>query len=281
MNILYCGDNNIENGLIISILSLLKNIKEELHIYILTIELNTNYYSIKTVDNSCIDQLNNLVKEKNINSFVKKIDITEMFIQELPRINMDTRFTPCCMLRLWADKIQELPDRILYLDNDVICRKDITEFYSQNIDNYELVGVLDYYGSWLFRNNILKRDYLNSGVLLLNLKKIRETGLFEKCRIRCQTTKMFMPDQSAINKLATSKKIEPRKYNEQRKLHKNTVIQHFTTSFRLFPWFHSVTIKPWDIENVHNKLKIHEYDDILEEYKNIKNNNKLINKIKN
>ena len=39
MNILYCGDKNIEKGLTISILSLLKNIKEELNIYVLTIQL--------------------------------------------------------------------------------------------------------------------------------------------------------------------------------------------------------------------------------------------------
>ena len=39
MNILYCGDRGIEDGLIISILSLLKNVKEELNIYVLTAEI--------------------------------------------------------------------------------------------------------------------------------------------------------------------------------------------------------------------------------------------------
>ena len=104
---------------------------------------------------------------------------------------------------------------------------------------------------------------------MLNIKKIKETGLFEKARKMCQSEKMFMPDQSALNRLAISKKIMQRKYNEQRKLKKDTVLQHFTTSFRLFPILHTVTIKPWDIENVHKKLKIHEYDDILEKYKKI------------
>ena len=37
MNILYCGDENIENGLIISILSLLKNVNQKLKVYVLTI----------------------------------------------------------------------------------------------------------------------------------------------------------------------------------------------------------------------------------------------------
>ncbi|MCD7884699.1 MAG: hypothetical protein LUI87_13495, partial [Lachnospiraceae bacterium] len=78
--------------------------------------------------------------------------------------------------------------------------------------------------------------------------------------------KMFMPDQSAINKLAAQKKLCSRAYNEQRRLHEETVFQHFTTSFRFFPWLHTLTVKPWQIEQVHEKLKLHEYDDILQEY---------------
>ncbi|MBO4815897.1 MAG: glycosyltransferase family 8 protein [Clostridia bacterium] len=272
MNILYCGDNNITDGLIISILSLLKNIKEKLNIYVLTMELVTENKTYNAISNASIDYLDKIVKSKNEKSFVKKIDITNMYKEELPIKNMETRFTPYCMVRLFADKIQEIPDRILYLDTDVICRKDCLEFYNQDIENYELVGVLDFYGSHFFRNNIFKKDYLNSGVLLLNMKKIKATKLFENCRKKCIEEEMFMPDQSAINKLTTAKKIMPRKYNEQRRLHKNTVFQHFTTSFRLFPLFHTVTIKPWNIEELHSKLKIKEYDDILNEYIKIKQN---------
>ena len=122
----------------------------------------------------------------------------------------------------------------------------------------KLHGSLDYYGKWFFKNKKIKFNYINSGVLLLNLKKIRETGLFKKAREMCQNKKMFMPDQSSLNKLSVGKKIEKRKYK------KDTVFQHFTTSFRLLPFFHKVTIKPWDIERVHKGLKIFEYDDILE-----------------
>ena len=109
-------------------------------------------------------------------------------------------------------------------------------------------------------------DYLNSGVLLLNLDRIRQTGLFARCLERCRTKNMFMPDQSAINKLAEEKRILPRKYNEQRKLKRDTVLQHFTGSFRLFPLFHTVSVKPWDREGLHNTLKLHEYDGLLAEY---------------
>ena len=266
MNILYCGDENIEDGLVISILSLLKNVREKLNIYVLTMDIQNEKRKFKGISNLSIEFLDKKVKESNRESFVKKIDITEMFNKDLPIKNMETRFTPYCMLRLFADKISEIPDKILYLDTDVVCRKDCSEFYNQDISKYELVGVLDYYGKWFFRNNIFKLDYINSGVLLLNICKIKEKKLFEKCRERCRDKEMFMPDQSAINKIATSKCIQSRKFNEQRKLHKNTVFQHFTTSFRFFPWLHTLTIKPWQIDRVHEELKIEEYDDILEEY---------------
>ena len=73
---------------------------------------------------------------------------------------MSTRFTPCCMLRLFADEIAELPDRLLYLDTDIICRKDFTEFYYQNMENVEIAGVLDYYGSWFLERTFKKEIIL-------------------------------------------------------------------------------------------------------------------------
>ncbi len=266
MNILYCGDSNIEKGLIISILSLMKNVKEELNIIVMTMSLETPEKKYLPVGQKTIDYLDGRLKQQNEKSAIRLVDVTERFAREVPKVNMETRFTPYCMLRLFADEIDDLPDNILYLDNDVVCRKDFSDFYYQDLENYELAGVLDYYGSWFFRRNIFKRDYLNSGVLLLNMKKIKETGLFAKCRTMCINKKMFMPDQSALNKLANKKVIKKRKYNEQRKLHDDTVLQHFTTSFRFLPYIHTVTIKPWQIDLVHEQLKLHEYDDILNEY---------------
>lgn len=266
MNILYCGDDYIEEGLLISILSLLNNVDEPLGIYILTMQLKTAEKVYQPVSDTAAAFLHEQVRSVHPASFVQKIDITELFLQELPLANMGTRFTPCCMLRLFADLVPQLPEKILYLDNDVVCRQDCGSFYQQDIADYELAGVLDHYGKWLFRRSLARLDYLNSGVLLLNLRKIRETGLFHNCRQLCREKTMFMPDQSAINALASAKKFLPRRYNEQRKLHKDTVFQHFTTSFRFFPWLRALTVKPWQVERVQQELKLHEYDELLAEY---------------
>ena len=244
MNILYCGDKNIADGLVISALSLLGHSSEPLNIYVLTVHFETEERKCEALPQSLADFLDGRIKAENPGSSVKLIDVTSLFTSELPEANLGTRFT--------------------YLDNDVICRRDFDDFYNMDMTGAEIAGVLDYYGSWFFRRRIFSRDYLNSGVLLLNMPEIRRTGLFSRCRKRCAEKKMFMPDQSALNKLSDKKIILPRIYNEQRKLHDDTIFQHFTTSFRFFPWLHAVSVKPWQVEKMHEVLGIHEYDGLLE-----------------
>ena len=274
MNLLYCGDEKAEDGILISILSFLKHTEEQLNIYIMTMDLETDEKSFHAISDDAVRFLDRRVKQENPGNSVVKIDAGDCFLADLPKANMKTRFTPYCMLRLFADEIPGLPDKLLYLDADVICRRDCGKFYHQDISGCELAGILDYYGKWFFRKNLFRMDYLNSGVLLLNMERIRRDGLFRKCRQLCREKKMFMPDQSAINRLAKEKRIQPGRYNEQRKLREDTVLQHFTTSFRFFPWLHTLTVKPWQIDKMHEKLRLYEYDDILEEYRMLKKENR-------
>lgn len=271
MNILFSGDGNIASGVLIAALSLCRTVNEPVHIYLLTATVTHGSTCRQALSQDFADFLDTQMKQYNPRHLVQRVDITDRFASDKPEANMDTRFTPCCMLRLYADRVEQLPDRILYLDNDVICRSDPSEFYYQDLTDFSLAGTLDYYGSWFFYTKPPMRDYLNSGVLLLNLKRIRQNGLFEKCREKCKNEEMFMPDQSAINKLCRDKKICPRRFNEQRRLHRDTVFQHFTTSFRFFPWFHTVSVKPWNTEGMHKILRLHEYDALLEEYQRLKN----------
>ena len=75
-----------------------------------------------------------------------------------------------------------------------------------------------------------------------------------------------MPDQTALNKFAIKRKVNV-KYNAQGKIKNDTVFKHFTTFFKFFPYIRAVTIKPWNVEMLHNELKIFEFDNILDEYK--------------
>lgn len=269
MNVLYCGDSNIIDGLIISILSLIKNTKDELHIFIFTMEYQNETKKYQSLPSEYIAELDKIVKKVNSQSFVKLVDITTIASKCLPKANLNTRFTPYCMLRLYADQVPDLPSKILYLDNDVVCLKDPHLLYDMDNTKYELIGALDYYGSHFFKKKIYRKDYLNSGVLLLNIDLIKKTKLFEKARRRCQNIKMLMPDQTALNLLSKKKLIVDNKFNEQKRITSDTVFRHFSTTFKFWPKFHTQTIKPWHIEELHNTLETHEFDDILEEYQKI------------
>ena len=272
MNILYCGDAGIKDGVLVSVLSLIKNNVEPLNIYIMTIDYeNTAAFSKKSAD-----FLDKLVKEKNEKSFVRLIDATEVFVKNLPKKNMGSYFTPCSMLRLYADKIPEIAklDRVLYLDYDVVCRKDVSEFYRMDLDGVEAAGVLDIYGKNFYHyHGLFNFDYMNSGVMLFNMEECIKTGMFEKAVQLCARRWMMLADQAALNKSISKRKLMPRKYNEQgERPSADTVLHHFSNNFKFWPYFRVQKVKPFEIEKVHEVLKIHEYDDILEEYVKLKEN---------
>ena len=262
MNILYCGDKNIIDGLIISTLSLAKQTSKPLNIYVLTMRMK----GFKEIPQSAIESLEKILKTKDERHSIKLIDATEEFNSDVPRANLKTFFTPYCLLRLYADLVMELPKKLLYLDTDVVALRDPYELYKVDNTNYELVGAVDYYGQHWIRTSIFEKTYMNSGVLLMNMDLIRESGLFRRTRRRVAKTKMLLPDQTSLNLYSRRKKIVDRKFNEQKRETEDTVFRHFSTTFRFWPMFHTQKIKPWDIEKLHDVLKCHAFDDVLDEY---------------
>lgn len=272
MNILYCGDKGISKGVLVSILSLLMrgDRANVYNIYIMTI----HYEGVEPFEKSTTKFLNDLVKKHNKKSTVKLIDATDVFVQNLPTKNMGSYFTPCSMLRLYIDKIPELAklDRILYLDYDVVARGDIKEFYDTDIDGVEAAGVLDIYGRRFYRyHGLFNQDYMNSGVMLFNVPKCLESGMFEKAIRLCAKRWMMLADQSALNKSIEYRKLMPRKYNEQgERPRADTVLHHFSNNFKFWPFFRVQKVKPFEIDKMHRVLKITEYDDILARYNELK-----------
>lgn len=277
MNILYCGDKGIARGVLVSILSLLmRGARSNVyHIYIMTI----SHEDTKPFEGEKAEFLDKLVKKYNQKSFVKLIDATEVFVANLPKKNMGSYFTPCSMLRLYIDKVPELSrlNKILYLDYDVVARGDICEFYETDLTGVEAAGVLDIYGKNFYHyHGLLKFDYMNSGVMLFNVPECLRTGMFARTVELCARRWMMLADQAALNKSISRRKLMPRKYNEQgERPRKDTVLHHFSNNFKFWPYFRVQKVKPFEIDKVHEVLRIYEYDDILEEYNTLKINYKL------
>ena len=76
-----------------------------------------------------------------------------------------------------ADLLPNL-ERVLYLDGDLIVKTNLEEIYYTDIRDYYAAAVVDS-GSIYFKHEYVKKvkNYFNSGVMLLNLNKIREDNM--------------------------------------------------------------------------------------------------------
>lgn len=264
INLLFTGNVKVFDGLAISLISIVRHCKEELNVKVLTMDLSGQNPNYKPLSVEQIQALEQYVQNTNQNSKIDLYDITELFKQKnKDSVNMENSYSPYAFLRLLADEVKQIPDKILYLDVDVVACGNIKELYDHDIENYEYAAVKDYYGRWFINHN-----YINSGVMLLNMKKIRETKLFEQCRTIVNTKKMKFPDQTALNKCATSKLYLPSKFNSQRRDKDTDIIRHFCKTIRWLPWFHTLNIKPWHLEKINKKLKCHKFDDVIMEAMN-------------
>ena len=267
MNILLCGNEKVFDGALTELISITNRTKEAVNCYIFTASLTRIKSEYTAIKDEQVEFLNKVVKCKNPENKVTKIDVTEIYEEEFKNCaNEGAYCTPYTLLRLLADLIPEIPDKLLYLDIDMMAGGNISTLYNIDIEEYEYAAVKEKYGSWLIRP-----DYINAGMLLLNMKKIKETGLLEKAREKIKTKKMLFADQDAIFWTTTKKKLLPRIYNEQAKFNKkDTVICHFCKRLLLLPYPHTENFKQWHVEEVHKVLKCYYFDKDLEEYMKLK-----------
>ena len=267
MNLLLCGNEGVFDGALTELISIMNKTKEIINVYIFTADISRIKPEYTSIKDEQIEFLNKVVKSKNSENSVKKIDVTEIYEKEFGHCKNESAYcTPYTLLRLLADLVPEIPNKILYLDIDMMAADDISKLYNIDISEYEYAAVREKYGS-IF----IWPDYINAGMLLLNMEKIKETNLLKKARNLIKTKKMLFADQDAIYRSTTKKLLLPRIYNEQSKFNKkDTVICHFCKRLLWRPYPHTENYKQWHIEEVHKVLKCHAFDDDLNEYMRLK-----------
>lgn len=257
MNVLYTCDDNYIWLMGISLISLLENNKnvEEINIFLLGENIS--------VENR--DKLNQ-ISEK----YGRTITIIEPKISSIPKELVSTRWPLSAFSRLYsAELLPEYLDKILYLDCDTIITTNIEELYNQDVDNCVLKGVKDCIGKQYKVNIGLNEDdiYINAGVLLLNLNKLRniDVNLEISNFIKKYTNLISYADQDILNGIFKDKMmpIKPNynvmtidcvyKYkdiiclrrptffytqDEMKDAVQNPYIIHYTTNMRIIrPWY--------------------------------------------
>ena len=242
MNILLSGNKEFIKYAKTLIFSIYKNNKDE---------KLTFYFLYVDIDEKTLNSFKRFVSKKCKSEIIfYKVD--EKKFEGLPTTNKDktSYFGVEAYLRLLSQYV--LPkklDRILYIDIDTICNNSLKELYYMDFEGSFYCGVVEEEISPEYkkeRNINEDRDYINSGVLLINLKELRKKVKREDIFDFIIKNKDIYdyPDQDVINMFYGDKikYIKDYRFNNiifyKRKFSKDIVIFHYAGSNN----------KPWQIK---------------------------------
>lgn len=184
-----------------------------------------------------------------------------LFTGNRPDISKEAYF------RLLSPYVCDEYDKLLYMDCDLIINEDISELYDLDIGDYYAAAVRDTVGIGIYNANIGNRhayyddelefgdytDYFNSGVMLLNLKRLREWGDRQKyidfmtsrdwqfhdqdiLNIICRGNVMYLsPKWNCVAEWKYDKYLPKELYSQVKEAQKNPCIVHFAGN-DLKPW---------------------------------------------
>ena len=202
INVGFCFDDNYAKYTGVTVASILSNSKQEdnIHFYFVT-------------NNITEENKEKILSLKSIKacemSFIKPAD---NLFDEFINVKTDDRLPLASFFRLKLSSILKDVDKIIYLDCDTVVNVSLREMFETDISDYPLGGVHD-----ISRRRLSIKtkfgpdgDYINSGVLLLNLKKMREDNVEEQFLTYSKeyAAEIFLGDQHVINYVLKDGKIK-------------------------------------------------------------------------
>lgn len=240
MNLFFSTDNNGVEMCLTAIYSVVKNnTGRRIAVYILDSDItpsNKHYF--------------NTLAEHFTNLKIRFIEIndTEFKRLKMPRKDLSLQ----AYFRYLIPDLLPKENKALYLDIDLLCLGPIDYLYETDIESYHVAGVEDYdvmHVPELSGVRKLASDkYLNSGVILMNLQKIRADGLVteffknagpKRSKLIPKQLDIFV-DQTVFNLTFPKKKYLSPAYNLLLKTAEDITIKptilHFSGFFKPFSY---------------------------------------------
>lgn len=220
MNILVTLDAGYLSPLTIMLRSLVDNHRCELDVYVMNSSLTKKHLkqvrdNVEAYCGSQAAQGLRLIDVKVDQAMLQDAPITDRYPQEMYYRIFAARFLP------------EHLDRVLYLDPDMVIINSLTELYEMNMGG-DWFAAASHVGKVLEKINEIRLQseepgpYINSGVMLMNLKELRkhqdERQVFDY--IEKNKELLILPDQDVISALygGRIREIDPYRYNMTERL---------------------------------------------------------------
>lgn len=213
MNILVTLDKNYLKHLVVMLYSLLKsNSNVKIDVYVMNSSLtNEDFSYIETNINS---DMIDVIDIKIDNKMLSDAPITDRYPKEM-------------YYRIFAAKyLPKNIDKIIYLDPDLVIINSLEKLYNMNLGDYFFAAASHVWGPISLFNKIrlqMEEDiYINSGVMLMNLKSLRKHQNVKEVYKFIEKNKnyLMLPDQDVISGLYSSKilPLDPYIYNMTERL---------------------------------------------------------------
>lgn len=126
-----------------------------------------------------------------------------LYEEKTKYISQQTHVTPTALIKFELPNYYSCLDKLLYLDGDIIIKDNIDELLKLDISNYYVAASYEFWAYLTAIRYTFRRKfsfYFNSGVMLLNLKKMRDNNIPDLLwDYKLHQTKTKLMDQESLN----------------------------------------------------------------------------------
>lgn len=260
--VFFAVDNGYIPFLSVALRSLIDNTSKE------------NIYAIKILYTNVTEE--NKIKIKKYeteNISIEFVDLNKQLEEIKEKLYTRNYFSNTTYYRLFIPELYPEYDKAVYIDSDTVCLSDIAELYNSDMGDNLIAGIPDgvIQAIDIFKDYVERvvgvadyNNYFNAGVIVMNLKELRDYKFEEKFIYMLEKIKFEVAqDQDYLNRLCKGRvKILDYSWNRMPVMGK--------TEGKINLIHYNLGAKPWYFDNVVYQEYFWEYAKKTEFYNEIK-----------
>lgn len=260
--VFFAVDNGYIPFLSVALRSLIDNTSKE------------NIYAIKILYTNVTEE--NKIKIKKYeteNISIEFVDLNKQLEKIKEKLYTRNYFSNTTYYRLFIPELYPEYDKAVYIDSDTVCLSDIAELYNTDMGDNLIAGIPDgvIQAIDIFKDYVERvvgvadyNNYFNAGVIVMNLKELRDYKFEEKFIYMLEKIKFEVAqDQDYLNRLCKGRvKILDYSWNRMPVMGK--------TEGKINLIHYNLGAKPWYFDNVVYQEYFWEYAKKTEFYNEIK-----------
>ena len=233
-----------------------------------------NRYAIKILYTNVTEENKERIKKyEKENISIEFVDLNKQLEEIKEKLYTRNYFSNTTYYRLFIPELYPEYDKAVYIDSDTVCLSDIAELYNTDMGDNLIAGIPDgvIQAIDIFKDYVERvvgvadyNNYFNAGVIVMNLKELRDYKFEEKFIYMLEKIKFEVAqDQDYLNRLCKGRvKILDYSWNRMPVMGK--------TEGKINLIHYNLGAKPWYFDNVVYQEYFWEYAKKTEFYNEIK-----------